>query len=126
VRATIAVGVDVVDVGRFARVLERWPRLAERVFTDGERETCAGSRNMPARLAARFAAKEATFKALGRGWPDLRYQDVAVELDRSGAPSISLGGRAAVLAGGRQSAVSIAHTEDLAIAEVILSAPEVA
>ncbi len=58
------VGIDLVDVARFALALERHPRLAERLFTDGERRDAKGR---PERLAARFAAKEAVLKTFGVG-----------------------------------------------------------
>ena len=61
------IGIDLVDISRIERALERRPRLATRLFTDREIEY-AGSRRRPARhLAARFAAKEAVVKALGLG-----------------------------------------------------------
>jgi holo-[acyl-carrier protein] synthase len=59
------VGIDLLEIGRLERALERRPRLAERLFTDGEL-AYARSRHRPGRhLAARFAAKEAALKALG-------------------------------------------------------------
>ena len=58
------VGIDLLDVGRFERVLERRPRLAERVFTEAEREYAAGRARPAMHLAARFCAKEAVAKAL--------------------------------------------------------------
>ena len=117
----IAVGVDIVEVDRFGAALRRWPRLLERIFTEGELATCLESRDADARLAARFAAKEATFKALGDGWPNVPYQDVEVWTRSSGAPSLRLGSTAARLANGREAAISIAHAGGLAIAEVALT-----
>jgi phosphopantetheine--protein transferase-like protein len=63
----VGVGVDAVDVDRFRLALRRRPRLADRLFTDGERADVAATRDPAERLAARFAAKEATMKALGSG-----------------------------------------------------------
>src|SRR4029450_2587510 len=61
----VAVGIDVVLVGRFPRPLERPPLLGDRLFTEGERVTGSGNPRSPESLAARFAAKEAVAKALG-------------------------------------------------------------
>lgn len=116
---TLAVGIDLVQVSRFARVMERWPALLHRMFTAAELGACPPSVGRDERLAARFAAKEATFKALGHGWPDVPYHDVEVLSDP--APTVHLRGRAAELAGSRRCAVSLAHTGDLAIAEVVLA-----
>lgn len=120
----LTVGIDLVEVDRFTRALRRWPRLLERVFTDGEIDSCASSPKLEERLAARFAAKEAAFKALGDGWPRLGYHDVEIRVADGGAPSLVLGGRAATLAGRRAVACSIAHDAGLAIAEVVLQATE--
>lgn len=116
-----AVGIDLVEVARVAHAIRRWPGLIERVFTEDEIGTCLASRNAEERLAARFAAKEATFKALGAGWPTIGYHDVEVVTARDGAPSIRLGARAASLAAERDVAVSLAHTGGLAVAQVVVS-----
>ena len=63
------VGIDLLDVARLERALQRRPRLAERVFTEAEREYAAGRPRPAMHLAARFCAKEAVAKALGlTGW----------------------------------------------------------
>src|SRR5512143_910538 len=116
----LRVGVDLVEVDRFARAVERWPRLLERVFTASELRDCAGARNASERLAARFAAKEATFKALRKGWPDLHYRDVELRME-DGAPALRLRANAAALANGLQAAVSLSHTGGMAIAQVVMS-----
>lgn len=118
---TLSVGVDLIGVGRIEARLARTPRLAERLFTERERET-ASSRARPAEfLAGRFAAKEAAFKALGGGWPRCSWSDVEVVPDVDGAPHLRFAGRAAELAGDRNAAVSIAHSDGMAVANVVLS-----
>jgi holo-[acyl-carrier protein] synthase len=82
----VGVGIDVVDVRRLARALERTPRLAARLFTDGERH--AGRVES---LAARFAAKEAVAKALGAPG-GLRWRDAEVVTDAGGRPRIAVHG----------------------------------
>lgn len=76
----VGIGVDIVDIARFERSLERTPRLRERLFTPGERSLPAPS------LAARFAAKEALIKALG-GSDGFRWHDVEIRSDSNRQPS---------------------------------------
>lgn len=123
----VGVGVDAVDVGRFRRVLERRPTLAERVFTDVERADAAAVRDPAERLAARFAAKEAVMKALGSGLGSFGLRDVEVvrapgSNASSGAPSLRLAARAADLAlarGVTRWHLSLTHTSQVAMAVVV-------
>jgi holo-[acyl-carrier protein] synthase len=120
--SVIGVGIDAVDVDRFRRTLARTPRLADRLFTAGER-AYASRRNDPTeRLAARFAAKEAVMKALGVGIGAFAFNDVEIERASSGAPSLVLRGTAGALAadrGVREWKVSLSHTAHIAEAVVI-------
>jgi holo-[acyl-carrier protein] synthase len=119
----VGVGVDVVEIDRFAAALERRPRLAERCFTSAEAGYCLSRRFPPQHFAARFAAKEAVGKALGIGMT--RWREVEVVRGR-GAPTIALHGRYAAraeqlrvervhgsLTHGRDSAVAFAVAESL-------------
>ena len=113
------IGIDLLDIERLERALERRPRLAERLFTDGELAH-ARSRHRPGRhLAARFAAKEAALKALGGGALPLR--EIEVTGGDHEAPQLRLHGRAAALAGERgvQLQVSLTHSQELAAAAVV-------
>ena len=113
------IGIDLLEIGRLERALERRPRLAERLFTDGEL-AYARSQHRPGRhLAARFAAKEAALKALGGGALPLREIEVTGG-DRD-APRLRLHGRAAALAGRRgvELQVSLTHSRELAAAAVL-------
>jgi holo-[acyl-carrier protein] synthase len=113
------VGIDLLDVGRFERVLERRPRLAERVFTDAEREYAATRARPAMHLAARFCAKEAVAKALGlTGWS---FRDVEV-VATGAAPELRLTGAVAARAAelGGEVAISLTHTDELAGAVAIL------
>jgi holo-[acyl-carrier protein] synthase len=98
----IGLGVDVVDLERFAEVLERRPSITRRIFTDEERAYCERARinsKRVERYAGRFAVKEAVHKALGVGLGAFKLHDVQVTRVESGAPSIEMRGRAAELAG---------------------------
>ncbi|MEW6581404.1 MAG: holo-ACP synthase [Actinomycetota bacterium] len=89
----MGLGVDTIEVDRFAEALARRPRLVERCFTPGEAAYCA-SRAQPAQhFAVRFAAKEAVGKALGVGMR--RWQEAEVVHGRFGAPEVVLHGRLA-------------------------------
>ena len=115
----IRIGIDVVDVARLAGRMEQWPRLADRVFTEGEQQYCISKRNPPQHFAARFAAKEAAFKALGEGWPKLSWTDVEV-LSESRRPGLVLRGRAAEMAGECTPLVSLSHDAGVAVGQVVL------
>ena len=123
--ATCGVGVDVVDVTRFALALERHPKIADRLFTEGERHD-ASSR--PERLAARFAAKEAVLKSLRVGAGAAPWRSIEIHRDPSGAPSVRLHGEAAALAaraGVVRLHLSMTHTHQTAAAFVVASDEEV-
>jgi len=116
------IGVDAVDVARFRRLLERRPRLAGRLFSEAERSYATGTADPGARLAARFAAKEAVWKALGVGLGAAGFRDVEVVRGPDGAPALTLAGRAAVLAAARGVTrwhLSLTHTEAVAVASVL-------
>ena len=120
----VGLGTDVVDLDRFRVALARTPTLVERVFTEGERAYAMRKRDPAERLAARFAVKEATMKALGVGLGAFRFHDVEVVKARSGEPSLRLSGRAAELAaerGVREWKVSISHSALVALAVVVAS-----
>jgi holo-[acyl-carrier protein] synthase len=118
----IGVGIDAVDVDRFRKVLERRPRLAGRVFTERERADMERRADPVPGLAARFAAKEATMKAMGVGLGTVRLSEIGVVRAPSGAPSIEVTGKAADLArslGIDVFRVSLTHTDIGASAVVI-------
>jgi holo-[acyl-carrier protein] synthase len=112
------IGIDLVEVGRVKRALERRPRLAERLFTAGELDYARGRRRPAMHLAARFAAKEAAVKALAGEVVSLR--DIEVEGGGSEPPRLRLHGAAAEAARrlGVELDVSLTHTRELAAAVV--------
>lgn len=110
------IGIDLLEIDRMERALERHPRLRQRVFSEAELDYAA-ARARPARhLAARFAAKEAVVKALGlRDGFGLRE----VEVVAGEPPTVRLSGRAAEAAAGRQVEISLTHSRDNAAAVAI-------
>jgi holo-[acyl-carrier protein] synthase len=118
-------GVDLVDVPRVRALLERHgERFRERTFTTGEIAYCDSCADPAIHYAARFAAKEAAAKALGTGlWAEgVDWQDFEVTRAANGRPGLQLHGAAASHAaalGVRQAHLSLSHTRELAIAQVI-------
>jgi holo-[acyl-carrier protein] synthase len=113
------VGVDVVDIDRFRRVLARRPAMHDRLFTAGELDYARGAQDEVPRLAARFAAKEAVMKALGVGLGAFSFQDVEIGRESSGAPRLVISGGAERLAAERGVAgwhLSLSHTDHVATA----------
>ena len=116
----LTTGVDIIEINRVAAVLERYgDRFLHRIYTWGELEYCRGR---PSKLASRFAAKEATMKALGTGVRGVGWKDIEVVRAPSGAPSIQLHGRAKARAerlGVQEISVSMSDSRDNAVAFVV-------
>ena len=120
----LGLGTDLVAIGRVEAVLSRHRgRFLDRVFTPTEQADCLSRARPATHLAARFAAKEATMKALGTGWGlGVRWQDVEVRSTASTPPTLRLTGVAkerAEAQGIRQALVSLSHDGDYAIAVVV-------
>jgi holo-[acyl-carrier protein] synthase len=116
-----AVGIDLLEIERLERALERRPRLAERLFTDAERGYAASRARPGQHLAARFCAKEAVAKALGlQAWS---FRDVEVT-SAGGPPEVKLHGAVAQRAEalGVTVRISLTHTRTDAGAVAILAA----
>lgn len=111
----VGIGMDVVDIERFRRQLERTPGLVERLFVPAERELTTRS------LAARFAAKEAVAKALGAP-AGMNWQDCCIAVDAAGVPSVEVWGTVADAAAQRgitEWHLSLSHDGGLATAMVV-------
>ncbi|MCP2260193.1 holo-[acyl-carrier protein] synthase [Streptoalloteichus tenebrarius] len=120
----VGIGTDLVGVRRFAAAVERSPGLVERVFTAEERTTSDGRPRRTASLAARFAAKEATVKALGAP-PGYLLTECEVVSGADGRPTLRLSGALAAAAravGVTSWHVSLTHDADLAAAIVVAEA----
>lgn len=121
----VGTGVDIVEVERVAAAIERFgARFLGRVFTEAERRYCDSKKNRMERYAARFAAKEAAFKALGTGWNrGVAWREVEVGHAPGGRPTLSFTGAAAKHAerlGVKRASLSLSHTKEQAVAQVIL------
>jgi holo-[acyl-carrier protein] synthase len=119
-------GIDLVDLAEFRRVFDRHAAFEERVFSDGERDYCRTRPDPTTHFAARFAAKEATLKALGMGMGavgiDARLKDIEVKRE-GGSPEIVLHGRMARAADRHSvgtTVLSLSHSGGAAIASVIM------
>ncbi len=120
----VLIGTDLVSVDRLAAMLTDRPDMADEVFTERELSYCEGRRRRHEHLAARFAAKEATLKALGTGLArGVGWRDVEVVNATSGRPRLHLTGKAREAAdhmGVRSMEVTLSHSGDLAIAFTVL------
>ena len=120
----VGTGIDITETARIQQALERHgDRFARRIYTPAEVAYCEQFKNRAERYAARFAAKEAAFKALGTGWRGgVRWLDVEVAHQPSGKPVLRLAGRAEELARGlgvERMAVSLSHSNHYVVAQVI-------
>jgi holo-[acyl-carrier protein] synthase len=120
----VGMGIDVAEVKRIEAVIDsQKERFLRRVYTLDEVAYCERFKNKYERYAGRFAAKEAAMKALGTGWSrGVRWVDVEVVRQRGGRPTVSLKGEAKKIAeamGVKNIALSITHTAEQAIAQVI-------
>ena len=119
------IGVDLAQIRRLRRVVERWDdRFLRRVFTEDEIAYCRRRRDPIPHLAARFAAKEATLKALGTGLRmGIKWQELEVRRERGQAPMMVLSGRCRALAqakGAGSVLLSLSHDGDYAMAQAML------
>ena len=121
----VGTGIDIAEVLRVRHAIERFgDRFLQRIFTAGEIRYCDSKANRIERYAARFAAKEAAMKALGTGWNHgVRWRDCEVVRLPGGRPTMTFHGKAGEFAarlGVKHTALSISHTAEQAIAQVIL------
>jgi holo-[acyl-carrier protein] synthase len=121
----ISIGIDIIEVQRVRETLARTPRFTERVFTAAERAYCDSRGAVAAQhYAARFAAKEAALKAFQTGWRGgIGWHDVEIASRESGAPYLIFHGQVQELfekSGATAAHLSMSHTSEHAIAQVIL------
>jgi holo-[acyl-carrier protein] synthase len=124
-RMIVGTGIDIAEVDRIRQTIERFGRrFTERVFTADEIRYCESKANRVERYAARFAAKEAAMKAIGTGWNrGVTWRDVEVRRSPGQRPTMAFHGRAAEFfakLGATRAHLSLTHTKELAMAQVIL------
>lgn len=120
----VGLGLDIAEVDRIeAAIVRHGAPFLERLFTPSEVSYCERHKNKFERYAARFAAKEAAMKALGTGWSHgVRWRDIEVGRELTGKPTLRLDGVARRIADGlgvKNISVSITHSGNLALAQVI-------
>jgi holo-[acyl-carrier protein] synthase len=120
----IGTGLDASDIHRIAEAIERFgERFVRRVFTEGEIAYCRRKRDAASSFAARFAAKEAAMKALGTGHAHGVYWTGIEVVRRGGPPQLRFHDGAATrfeALGATGSLLTLTHSQDLAIAHVLL------
>ena len=117
-------GIDIAEVSRLKKAIEKSESFKEKVFTQLENDYCESKKSMYQSYAARFAVKEAFLKALGTGWSNgIAWKDIETVNDANGKPTVVLYAKAKELfesLGLKEIHVSISHTKDIAIASVII------
>jgi len=123
----VGTGIDLAEIPRIQKSIARFGnRFLDRIFTPREKAYCLRKKNAAESFAARFAAKEAAAKALGTGMSyGVTWLEIEVTREPSGRPGLQFHGRAAQLAerlGVSRAALSLTHTDVLAMASVALEA----
>ena len=111
----VGIGVDIIEVARIQKLAEKSPRFLQRIFTPAEIKYCEGTKNKFQHLAARFAAKEAFFKALGK---KIKWTDVGIVNLPSGKPELDLQMQESFPFD--RTHVSVSHLQDYAVATIVL------
>ena len=116
----VGLGVDIVEIARMRKIIERSPAFVEKVYSAAERAYCDSHAHPEVHYATRFAAKEAVLKALGTGFSEgIGWLDVEVRRTSKGRPYVVLTGRAREVAreqGVREIPLSLSYTHTDAVA----------
>ncbi|NLN40848.1 MAG: holo-ACP synthase [Clostridiales bacterium] len=118
----LGIGIDIIEIHRVEKVMQK-PKFVDRIYTSGEQKYLQTRNNNPSTAAGYFAAKEATAKALGTGFGKVKWTEIEVIREKNGRPGIKLHGNAKIAMenmGGSKILVSISHSRDNAIAQVII------
>jgi len=121
----VGCGIDLIKVERIEKIIKRWGNsFTSRIFTSLEGEYCEKKKNNKYQsYAGKFAAKEALLKALGLGLREANWKEIEIKNDELGQPIIDTSGKLKNIASAREVHkyfVSISHTNEYAIAQVIL------
>lgn len=118
----LGIGIDIIEIHRVEKAMDR-PGFVDRVFTPGEQQYLKTRNNNSSTAAGYFAAKEATAKALGTGIGKVKWTEIEVIREEKGRPGIKLYGNAKSAMedmGGSRILLSISHSRENAIAQVII------
>ena len=118
----LGIGIDIIEIHRVEKAMEK-PKFVDKVFTPGEQEYLKTRKNNPSTAAGYFAAKEAAAKALGTGFGMVKWTEIEVIRQEKGRPGIKLYGNAKIAMenmGGSSILLSISHSRDNAVAQVII------
>ena len=119
----IGLGIDIIEIARVKKSIDNYgDRFLEKVFTNEEINYCNSKFNKFQHFAARFAAKEAVYKALASGWQEgLRWKDIEIQNDNSGMPSIKPSGKLKTfLSENTQLRLSISHSDNYVTSVAII------
>jgi len=122
VKVIKGLGVDIIEIKRIIKAIERNPRFLKRVFTDSELESVANKSSYATSLAGYFAAKEAIAKSLGIGIRSIKWTDIEICKDNYGKPYVKLHNNAEKIAYSKhicEILISISHSRENAIAQAI-------
>lgn len=118
------VGIDIIEIKRIERLFSANEDFLRRIYTEKEVEYCKQKKNKYQHFAARFASKEAMFKALGTGWVgNMKWTDIELLNDETGRPYLNLYGSVKEMADKKHIgniSVSLSHCQEYAIAQVLL------
>ena len=118
------VGIDIIEIKRIERLFSANEGFLRKIYTEKEVEYCKPKKNRYQHFAARFASKEAVFKALGTGWAGkMKWTDIETLNDEMGRPYLNLYGSVKELAEKKRinnTSVSLSHCRDFAIGHVLL------
>ncbi len=122
----VGIGIDLVNKERMGKVIQRWgDRFLKRILTPREFDLCQKKPDFIGSVAARFAAKEATFKAVGSGWTgDVGWQDIEVQSEQSGKPVLFLYNHAKTLLEGCRLHLTLSHSDQESVAFVVIEKME--
>ncbi len=117
-------GVDLINIKRIKKILTRDIKFAQKIFTEKEINYCEGKFKKELHYAARFASKEAFFKAMGTGWrKGMKWQEISIENNSLGKPRIIISGKVKQefeKNNFKNINLSISHTREYAVAFVII------
>jgi len=119
----LGLGIDIIEIDRIKKSIENYgERFLNKIFTKEEIIYCNNKFNKYQHYAARFAAKEAVYKALASGWKEgLRWKDIEIQNDASGMPSINPNGKfQKFLSDNTQLKISISHSENYVTSVAII------